>query len=156
MTFYILMNHITTLFVSLGLLTTLSFDSEITSYLYGGSKEDLFIKVTNNHKTLAIKPMVEGVSSNLLVITKNRKYYFDLKYNQKKPHHFVEIKQGVINHGMKKVMSRKDFDLLEGSTSVLVINKKKKKLSVNKKKIKKKGYFSKGVPIFIEGKRVLN
>ena len=150
------MNHITNLFVSLGLLTTLSFDSEVTSYLYGGSKEDLFIKVTNNHKTIAIKPMSEGINSNLLVITKNRKYYFDVKYNKNKPHQFIEVKQGQINHGMKKVISKKSFDLLEGTSSVMVINKKRKRLSVNKKKIKKKGHFSKGVPIFIEGKRVLN
>jgi hypothetical protein len=150
------MDHVTTLFVSLGLLTTLSFDSEITSYLYGGSKEDFFIKVTNNHKTLAIKPTRKGISSNLLVITKFRKYYFDLRYNKDKPHQFIEVKQGQINHGMKKVMSKKSFDLLEGSSSVLVINKKKRKLRVNKKKVKKKDYFSKGVPIFIEGKRVLN
>jgi hypothetical protein len=156
MTFHILMDHVTTLFVSLGLLTTLSFDSEITSYLYGGSKEDFFIKVTNNHKTLAIKPTRKGISSNLLVITKFRKYYFDLRYNKDKPHQFIEVKQGQINHGMKKVMSKKSFDLLEGSSSVLVINKKKRKLRVNKKKVKKKDYFSKGVPIFIEGKRVLN
>jgi hypothetical protein len=156
MTFYILMNHITTLFVSLGLLTTLSFDSEVTSYLYGGAKEDLFIKITNNHKTIAIKPMSEGINSNLLVITKNRKYYFDVKYNKNKPHQFIEVKQGQINHGMKKVMTKKNFDLLEGSSSVLVINKIKRKLRVNKKHVKKKDYFSKGVPIFIEGKRVLN
>lgn len=156
MTFYILMNHITTLFVSLGLLTTLSFDSEVTSYLYGGSKEDLFIKVTNNHKTLAIKPMSEAINSNLLVITNNRKYYFDVKYSKNKPHQFIEVKQGQINYGMKKVMSKRSYNILEGASSIVVINKKKKQLRVNKKKVKKKDYFSKGVPIFIEGKRVLN
>ena len=68
MSFYILANHITTLFLSLNLLTTLSFDSEIISYLYGGSKEDVFFKVTNNNRTLAIKPLTDGSFSNLLVI----------------------------------------------------------------------------------------
>lgn len=156
MTFYILMDHITTLFISLGLLTTLSFDSVVTSYLYGGSKEDLFIKLTNNQKTLAIKPLRKEVDSNLLVITKNRKYYFDIKYDQRKPHEFVEVKQGLINHGMKMLTSRKGYEVLEGATSILIINKSNKSLLVNKRKIEKKGYFSKGVPIFIEGNRVLN
>lgn len=156
MTFYILMDHITTLFVSLGLLTTLSFDSEVTSYLYGGSKEDFFIKLTNNHKTLAIKPLRKEIDSNLLVITKNRKYYFDVKYDQGRPHQFIEIKQGLINHGMKRIDSRSKYEALEGETSILIINKSKGPLLVNKRKIKKKGYFSKGVPIFIEGNRVLN
>ena len=79
-----------------------------------------------------------------------------MKYGQDKPHQFVEVKQGLINHGMKKVFSKKRFEILEGESSIMIINKASKPLLVNKKKIKKKGYFSKGVPIFIEGKRVLN
>ena len=60
MMFYILMNQITTLFLSLNLLTTLSFDSEIVSYLYGGGKEEVFFQVTNNNRTLALKPLMDG------------------------------------------------------------------------------------------------
>lgn len=89
MTFYILMNQITTLFLSLNLLTTLSFDSEIVSYLYGGSKQEMFFQLTNNIRTLAIKPLMEGSFSNLLVITKEHKYYFDLKLTEEKLHKFV-------------------------------------------------------------------
>ena len=156
MTYYILMNQITTLFVSLGLLTTLSFDSEITSYMYGGSKEDLFLEVTNNMKTLAIKPLSESPGSNLLVITKNRKYYFNIRYDKKDPHQFIEVKDGVINHAMRRVKSNEDFDVLEGDSSVLVINKGKAPIEVNGKSVEKKDYFSKGVPLLIGKERVLN
>ncbi len=156
MTFYILMNHITTLFVSVGLLTTLSFDSEITSYMYGGSKEDLFLKVTNNHKTLAIKPKVEGVASNLLVVTKNRKYYFDLRYSKDKPHQFVEVKDGVINHSMTMILEGTNEDILEGESSVLVINKSRRPIQINGKKFKNKKYFSKGIPLIKGDQRIFN
>jgi type IV secretory pathway VirB9-like protein len=156
MIFYILLNHITTLFVSLGLLTTLTFDSEITSYLYGGSNEDLFIKVANNRKTLAIKPKRAGIKSNLLVMTKDRKFYFNVRFNDKQPHEFIEVKSAQINHAMRKRLETREYRIMEGSTSIAVINKKSSPLRVNGKQISKKGYFSKGVPLFINSKRILN
>jgi len=156
MTFYILMNQITTLFLSLNLLTTLSFDSEVVSYLYGGSQEDVFFNVTNNNKTLAIKPKSDGKLSNLLVITKQRKFYFDLSMSEKQPHQFIEVKNGLINHGFKKKIETKDFEILEGSSSLLFINKKDKAVELNKQKVKDKVYISKGVPILLEGERILN
>ncbi len=156
MTFYILFNHITTLFLSLNLLTTLSFDSEITSFMYGGNQDDLFTKVTNNSRTLALKLKEGNISSNLLVITKNRKYYFNIVHGEDRPHQFVEVRDGQINHALKEIRSFKKFDILEGQTSILVINKNKTPIVINNRKIKTKEYFSKGVPLFIGDKRILN
>lgn len=156
MIFHILMNQMTTLFLSLNLLTTLSFDSEIQSYLYGGSQEEMFFQVTNNHKTLAIKPKMDGVYSNLLVITKNHKYYFNLKLNKENPHQFIEIKDGVMNHALTKKLKTNDYEILEGDNSVLFINNKGTEVTVNGMKVKHREYLSKGVPILYEGKRILN
>jgi len=156
MTFYILMNQITTLFLSLNLLTTLSFDSEVISYLYGGSKEEMFFQVTNNNRTLAIKPMMDGSYSNLLVITKERKYYFDLKQTNEKSHQFIEIKDGVASHALSKKIKTKDYEILEGQSSVLFMNNTTQELIVNSIKVKQREYFSKGVPIILNGKRILN
>lgn len=156
MTFYILINQITTLFLSLNLLTTLSFESEIQSYLYGGSQEDIFFQVTNDHKTLALKPKREGDYSNLLVVTKNRKFYFDLKHDKTRPHQFIEVRDGVISHALTKKMETKDFELLEGEGSLLFINRKDTEVSVNGIKVKRREYLSKGIPIIYEGKRILN
>lgn len=156
MSFYILANQITTLFLSLNLLTTLSFDSEIISYLYGGSKEDVFFKVTNNNRILAIKPLIDGSFSNLLVITKERKYYFDLNLAKNNPHQFIEIKDGIPSHALTKKMTTKSYDILEGQSSILFINKLDRDVWVNSKKVKRKEYLSKGVPIILEGKRILN
>lgn len=156
MTFYILMNQITTIFLSLNLLTTLSFDSEVLSYLYGGSKEDVFFQVTNNNRTLAIKPMMDGSFSNLLVITKERKYYFDLKQTNSNSHQFIEIKDGVASHALTKKQITKDYEILEGQSSILFINKLKSEVIVNSVKVKSRNFFSKGVPIIMNGKRILN
>lgn len=156
MTFFILGNQITTLFLSLNLLTTLSFDSEILSYLYGGSQEEMFFQVTNNHKTLAIKPKMEGDYSNLLVITKNRKYYFDLKQDQKNPHQFIEVKDGIANHALTKKVKTKDYEILEGDNSLLFINSRPSEVSINGLKVRHREYLSKGVPILYEGSRILN
>lgn len=156
MIFHILMNQMTTLFLSLNLLTTLSFDSEIESYLYGGSQEEMFFQVINNHKTLAIKPKMEGGYSNLLVITKNRKYYFDLNYDKDRPHQFVEVKDGVVNFALTKKMTKTDYELLEGDNSILFINRKDKEVNVNGITVKQREYISKGIPIIVDGKRILN
>lgn len=156
MTFHIIANQITTLFLSLNLLTTLSFDSEIISFLYGGAKEDVFFQVTNNQKTLAIKPMQKDRFSNLLIITKERKYYFDLAYDKKRPHQFVEIKDGIMNHALKDRFSHRDYQLMEGENSLLFINKLDSPIKINGIEVKSREYFSKGVPLIREGQRIFN
>ena len=156
MIFYILLNQITTLFLSINLLTTLTFDSEIQSYLYGGVSEEIFFQVTNKNLTLAIKPKTEGKLSNLLVITKNGKYYFDLAYDKLKPHQFIEIKDGQMTYSLTKKISTTDYEILEGDRSLLFVNKKLSEVEVNKIKIKNREYLSKGVPIVYEGRRILN
>lgn len=156
MTFYILMNQITTIFLSMNLLTTLSFDSEIISYMYGGSKEEIFFQVTNNNRTLAVKPLLEGEYSNLLVITKENKYYFNIRNSKNKPHQFIEIKDGIASHSVKKKVNKPDYEILEGSKAILFINKNKRSVNINGIFVKSKEYFSKGVPLILNGKRILN
>lgn len=156
MTFYILMNQITTLFLSLNLLTTMSFDSEIVSYLYGGAKEEMFFQVTNNNRTLALKPLMEGSYSNLLVITKERKYYFTLKRSEKSPHQFIEVKDGIGSHALTKKIKTPRYEILEGQSSILFVNNSNQEVMVNSIKVKNREYFSKGVPIILDGNRILN
>jgi len=150
------MNQVTTLFLSLNLLTTLSFDSEIISYLYGGSKQEIFFQITNNNRTLAIKPLMEGNHSNLLIITKERKYYFDLKMAESNSHQFIEVKDGLGSHALSKKIKIKEYEILEGQSSILFINNLKETVLVNSIRVKQKEYFSKGVPIILNGKRILN
>jgi hypothetical protein len=156
MTFYILANQITTLFLSLNLLTTLSFDSEIINYFYGGSKEELFMEVANNSKTLAIKGKREGILTNLLVITKSRKYYFNLKIDESNPHQFVEVKDGRVSHALRKIEETPEYELMEGESSILYVNRSPQDVVVNGIRFKGKEYFSKGVPLIKDGKRILN
>lgn len=155
MIFHILLNQMTTLFLGLNLLTTMTFDSEIQSYLYGGGKDDVFFQVTNNQRTLAIRPKMEGDFSNLLVITRKRKYYFNLKYDKSSAHQFIEIKDGVMNHALSKKLSNLSYDIFEGDNSILFVNKRDRDVSLNDKKVKRSDYFSKGVPLILEGVRIL-
>lgn len=155
MTFYILLNQVTALFLGINILTTLSFDSEIISFMYGGSKQDVFFKVTNAGKTLAIKPKTEEDLSNLLIITKQRKYYFKLAHSMDRPHQFIEVKHGVINHAMKEFVTRPGFEIRQGESSILFINKGKPK-EVNGILVNKRQYLSKGVPLIINGNRIIN
>jgi hypothetical protein len=156
MTFYILLNQITTIFLSMNLLTTMSFDSEIISYLYGGGKGEIYFQVTNNNRTLAIKPLMEGGYSNLLVITKDKKYYFNINKSKGSPHQFIEIKDGIATHSVTKKINKSNYEILEGKKAILFINKSKHSVNVNGTIVKSREYFSKGVPLLLDGKRILN
>jgi len=154
-TFHILLNQITSLFVGLNMLTTLSFESDVKSFYYGGNKEDVFFKVADN-RTLLIKPYRLDTLSNLLVVTDKRKFYFQLKDGAAHPHGFVEVKHGVMNHALKKKLTTDQYDILEGESSLLFVNKREQEVEVNGVKVKQREYFSKGVPLIFESKRILN
>ena len=124
MTWYILPNSITKLFVSMSMLTTLSFDSEIVSYLYGGSKEEMFFEVTNNQKTLAMKALAKNINTNLMIITKKQKYYFDIIESAKESPRFIEVRNGKINKSYKQVKVTKNYTVDEGKTSLRILYKK--------------------------------
>jgi len=154
-TFHILLSQITTIFLGLNMLTTLSFESEIKSFYYGGSKEDVFIKETDN-KTLLLKPYRTDGLSNLLVVTLKRKYYFQLAYDATTPHTFVEVRHGLINHAQTKKVSNDQYEIWEGASSIQFVNKSANEVLVNGLKVLRREYLSKGVPIFLNGKRILN
>lgn len=156
MSFYILSGQMTTLLLSMHLLTTLTFPTEIQSFLYGGSESEVFFEVTNNNKTLAIRPNQSERFSNLLVVTKRDRYYFTLDYDESSPHQFIEIEKGQKNHALKEKVKDENYQIMEGASSVLFINKREAPVRVNGREVERRAYFSKGVPLFLEDERILN
>lgn len=156
MIFYVLANQISSIFLSMNLLTSLSFDGEIQNYIYGGSKEEIFLSVVSNGKTLVIKPKREGINTNLLVTTKKGKFYFNLSIDSENPHQFIEVREGEMNHSFKKIIEEKEYDILEGDTSLLFVNKTPKELLISGIRVKDKEYFSKGPPLMRDKKRIFN
>ncbi len=156
MTFYIIANQITSLFLSLNLLTTLSFTDDIRSFVYGGNKEDVFIELVNNNKTFVIKAKKKEIDTNMLVVTSKNRYYFHVKLDEKNPHQFVEINDGEVNSAYKMVLEKSNYDLLQGGSSILFVNKSKISITVNEMKVANKEYLSLGVPIIVNGERILN
>lgn len=156
MIFSILPATITTLFLSANLITTLSFNDDIRSFVYGGNKEDVFLELTNNNKTLVIKAKKKDLHTNMLIMTSKGRYYFDVKIDEKKPHQFIEINDGQVNSAFKSIFATDKYEILQGVTSVLFINKTKVSIEVNGLQVKSKEHFSLGVPIIVNGERILN
>lgn len=155
MTFYILANQITTLFLSLHLLTTVSFEGEVRSYLFGGSKDDITLELANNNKTLALKAKKKDIDTNLLVVTSKNKYYFHIKTSESNSHQFIEVYDGEINNSYSKMKETKNYDLFEGASSIFIVNKSNEKMRVNEIDVTKgKLYLSKGVPIILNRERI--
>jgi len=139
------------------LLTTISFEGEIRSYLSGGSKDDVTLELANNNKTLALKAKKKDIDTNLLVVTSKNKYYFHVKTSDNNSHQFIEVNDGEINNSYSKIREAKDYDLYEGASSVFVVNKSKEKMRANELDVTKgKLYLSKGVPIILNGERIYN
>lgn len=156
MNFFVLPNQITTLFLSLNLLTTMSFSDDIRSFIYGGNKEEVFLEVSNNNKTLVMKAKKKDINTNMLVVTSKNKYYFHVKLDESPPHQFIEINDGEINSAFKRVLEKDTYEILQGTSSLLIVNKTKNPITVNGIKVISRDYFSLGVPIILNGERILN
>lgn len=156
MIFSILPTSITTLFLSMNLITTLTFKDDVRSFIYGGTKEEVFTELANNNKTLVIKAKKKGLDTNLIIVTAKNRYYFNVKETVNNSHQFIEVEDGEINTSFRKIKETENYDLFEGSSSVMVVSKKRSGISVNGEIVTSKDYFSKGTPLFIEGVRVLN
>lgn len=156
MIFSILPSSISTLFLSANLITTLTFKDDVRSFIYGGTKEEVFSELANNNKTLVFKAKKKGIDTNLIIVTAKNRYYFNVKDSDKSPHQFIEIEDGEINTSFRKIKDSESFDLFEGASSIMVVSKKRNGIMANGEKVTSKEYFSKGTPLFIDGERVLN
>ena len=156
MMFHILADQIAVLFVSMNLLTTLTFDAPVTGFLYGGSKDDVFMESVNNSRTIVIRAKRKDVASNLLVITFKGKFYFDVRYDEKNPHQFIEVKRGRPGHVLRKAVSKNEYDIFEGEESVMFVNKAANETKINGVLVKSSSFFSKGVPLLKDGVRIYN
>lgn len=156
MIFWMLMGHFATIFLSPQFSTTIEFNQPIEQVIYGGSKNDLYIYLANNKKTLIIKPLEKSLNSNLTIIAKDQNYHFWIQMDHDRPHVFVQLQKGQVNSIYQTVFENDDLKIQEGSSSVLIINKKKTPLEVNGKKVESQDYFSKGIPLIVNGVRIYN
>ena len=155
MEFFILAKTITYLFLSLSSPTTLVFEEPI-EYVSAGKQGDFSLHRSNNHKILIIQPLKEVTETNMVVVTRNQHFQFKLKPSTENNHQFVYLYRGEINKTFIKKMETDEFKILEGDSSILIQNKQQNPLVVNEAEVIKEDHFSKGAPIIINNKRVLN
>lgn len=155
MDFYILAKSIACLFLSLSSPTTLVFQEPI-EYVSAGKNGDFVLNRSNNQKILVIQPRKDIGETSMVVITKDQHFQFKVKTVDKGHHAFVYVYPGMVNKTFIKKMDTSDYRILEGDSSILVQNKRDVSLRVNGKQVKREEHFSKGVPLFINDKRVLN
>ncbi len=155
MDFYVLAKSIAYLFLSLNSPTTLVFQEPI-EYVSAGKNGDFALNRSNNQKILVIQPLKEVSDTNMVVITKDQHFQFKINTATKRHHTFVYVYPGMINKTFIKKLETSDFRILEGDSSILVQNKRDGVLKVNDRTVDRDEYFSKGVPLFINEKRILN
>jgi hypothetical protein len=154
MTFFMFKNLIATLILSTQFVTVLSLPDPITSISSGAGKLDLFIKRSPDNKTLVLKPLVPKIDTNMVILTEGGSYNFLLKMGGA-PHKFIEIKKGTRDSIYKTLKVTGNFKILEGPTSIRLINTSKRSLKIGERTLKGKSetILPKGPPIFINGIR---
>lgn len=155
MEFFILAKTVTYLFLSLSSPTTLVFEGPI-EYVSAGKQGDFSLHRSNNHKILIIQPLKEVAETNMVVVTTDQHYQFKIQTVAETGHHFIYVYQGAINKTFSKKLETTDFRILEGDSSSLIQNKLDFPIEVNGVQVIREGYFSKGAPVIINHKRVLN
>lgn len=159
MSFYILSKTLTYLFLSLSHPTTLVFNDPI-EYVSAGSNGDFDLHRANNQRILVVRPLKSFGETDMIVLTRDQHYQFKIKEvplnaDQKNSHSLVNVYGGEINKSYIKKLDTETYRVLEGGTSVWVINKTGKNLDVNGSELERDGYFSKGAPLLINKERVL-
>jgi hypothetical protein len=151
---FVLPKTIVYLFLSLSNPTTLYFDEPV-EYVQAGKTGDTSLVRSSNKKVLVIQPLkTPKGSNNMVILTKNHHFNFKYEIVDKAHHDFVYIHEGKENTSYVKKYEDENVKLLEGSSSVYIVNKGKTPVSVNSQELKKAMIFSKGLPIFIDNKRI--
>jgi hypothetical protein len=153
--FWVIMGHLIPLFLSTNYTTTLEFEEPIEQVIYGGSHRDLYTYLSQSKKTLVLKALSNSADSNLTILTKQKNYTF-LIGQDAKPHLYVKIVPSNGSVIFSHAFENDSFVIKEGDTSILIQNKTKNSLEINGLTFKGLEYFSKGIPIIFNGKRVFN
>lgn len=152
MIYYIFKNSIFTIFLSLDFLTSVHFESKIFDYIGGGVHKFRHYEL-NQSKTFAFQAKSKTLNNNFIVFLKNKKYHFNLVFNNKYIQKSIEIRRAKKCNVFKIKKETKSYQLFECPKSFFIVNKTNKPLLVNEKYINQKGYVSK-VPIFINQKLI--
>jgi type IV secretory pathway VirB9-like protein len=155
MIFHMFLGKAVKLFISTGIVTTLVFPYSIEQIIGGWNKTEVYKYLSKDRKTLVMKSLIEKLDTNLTVITSGGGVYqFEIS-TKHKPHSFVEIVNGVGDFSFKLEKESSKYSLLTSKSTVQVINKSSKAISVNGKSVIDKVVLPKGSPVFINGKREL-
>ena len=157
MNWFIFPQAIVTFFISMNFHTSMTFESEVSTYIYGGQSSEVSITLANNKKTLIIKANKKPIDTTMSVFVKGIEYAFRVKYTDTINNQWhLHIFPAKINSIYKLITKNEDYSLMEGTNSLLLINNKKIPLIVNDEQVKTRTYLSKGAPVFINEKRIYN
>lgn len=152
---YILAKTVVYLFLSINSPTTLYFDEPI-EFVQAGKSGEISVVRSSNKKILVIQPLLKiEEERNMVVITKSHHFNFKFKLNTFGHHDFLYIHPGATNRAYKVKFENSIVRILEGETSTYIQNKTKDRIKINGMDMDRSLYFSKGLPIFLNGERVI-
>ena len=150
MIYYIFKEQIFTIFLSMTHLTALTFTDRIYDYV-GGTQGDFKIYELNKKKSLVFEAKRKGIDKNFITFTKDKKYHFNIKYDENQSNKDIEIKQAKKCSLYTLVKETKSYKLFECPKSLFIASNKVK---VNGEVLLKNKFLSKGPPLWIDGELI--
>lgn len=151
---FIIMNAISLMLLSPTNSTTLTFPDPI-EYSVVGDVGDAEVFSSGDRKTITIKPLKEINSyRNMVFKTKKNVFYFKFKTSSNYFTGFLNLKIGKKNLSYTKVKENSLYKVMEGESSLLVINKSSEPVNINGNLVPKSIVLSKGLPVFINDELV--
>jgi hypothetical protein len=154
MTLFTLLNITTYLFLTYGSPTTFKFDSPI-EFVSISNESDYFKYQSRDKKILVLKPTKEKIDSNVVVITKNNTYTFNLHSSHEKSPILYEVLYGAKSASYRVEKSNDDYEILSGEKiNILRIKNNTKYKTVNDMPVKTEQYLPKNGKIKLDDEYV--
>ena len=151
---YIIPKTLAYIFLSTGSPTTLHFDEPI-EFMQAGKGSDFDVTFSKDKKSIVMRPVgTFDDPKTMVILAKDSNFHFKLINSESRQHDFVYIHRGRSNSIYTKKFEDEIVKVLEGETSAFVVNKCKSSIEVNGLIVEKSVVLSKGLPIFVNGKRV--
>lgn len=153
--FWMFLNSIAPVVISTGFLTTLRFNEAVHMPHTGGSKGELFIKVSPDRKMIFLRSNVKNIKTNLSVPTVSGKLYSFLLKTGTSPHSVISVKDGKNEKLFRQISITSGVQIDDGDFITRVTNKRNVPMLLNDfvLGVGEAIQLSKGAPVFIDGLR---
>ena len=151
-----LINIATTISISASNPTTMIFNGPV-QFVSIGKTGDFSFFTNNNKKVIVIQPLKDLKNAEMVVLTEDKNYQFKIHIVAENPNNYYQVTNGNPNASFTLLKKSENYEVYEGSTSMMFKNLSEKEMVINDEALKGKAstYLPKGGSIYVNSERIL-